>query len=132
MRTVSPAAAIMLAAASALVPVPPVQAGTDALMIAAIACTAHRTKDHSVTCQIEFPDGGPALMLRFRDQAKAMAYGPQAVALFGPIVCDSFGANTPEEQLRLVLVDQSSGAANVYSCDSGNFGGWRPLHMAFR
>jgi hypothetical protein len=131
MRTASPAVAIVLAAASAFVPVPTVQAGTDALMIAAIACTAHRSKDHSVTCQIEFPDGAPALMLRFRDQAKAMAYGPQAVALFGPIVCDTFGSS-PGEQLRLVLVDQSSGAANVYSCDSGNFGGWRPLHTAFR
>jgi hypothetical protein len=124
---------VAIASVIAFTPAQAARARNDnAVMVAAMACTALQARERSFTCQVEFPNGDPALLLRFRDQTKAMAYGPIAIALLGPTLCSKVGDDDESNPAKLVLVDLTSGSANVYSCADRDFGGWKPLKMALR
>src|SRR5260221_7723212 len=72
-----------LAATMMSVPsLPALAVDNNAMLLATIACASLRSNDRAITCEVEYPNGGPALMLKFRNQAQAIGYGPMAVALF--------------------------------------------------
>jgi hypothetical protein len=124
-----------LAATMISVPsLPALAVDNNAMLLATIACASLQSHDRAITCQVEYPNGGPALMLKFRNQAQAIGYGPMAVALFGETVCSALKSEGDDEdsEFRLALVDLSSGSANVYSCAKRTFKGWLPLNAAFR
>ncbi len=104
----------------------------NAMLLATLVCSNLRSRDRAITCQVEFPNDKPALMLRFRNQQQAIGYGPMAVALFGEAVCSALKGDEEDSEFKLALVDMSSGSANVYSCEKRAFGGWLPLKAAFR
>jgi len=96
---------------------PALAVDNNAMLLATIACASLRSHDRAISCQVEFPNGAPALMLEFRNQAQAIGYGPMSVALFGESVCSSPKSDDDEDSdFKLALVDLSSGSAKVYSC----------------
>jgi hypothetical protein len=124
-----------LAATMMSVPsLPALAVDNNAMLLATIVCASLRSHDRAIMCQVEYPNGGPTLMLKFRNQAQAIGYGPMAVALFGKSVCSALKSEDDDEdsEFKLALVDLSSGSANVYSCAKRTFGGWLPLNVAFR
>jgi len=122
-----------VAAALALSDPQPAAADDQALFFTVITCAVLQDKDPSVSCNVEFPGaGGPVIMVRFKNQKQAMTYGPLAVALFGPTVCNTIGDRDAAKRLRLALVDQVSGGMNVYSCADGSLGGWTSRELALR
>jgi hypothetical protein len=66
-----------LAATTLSVPsLPALALDNNAMLLATIACASLRSHDRAITCQVDFPNGAPALMLKFRNQAQAIGYAP--------------------------------------------------------